>query len=1192
MNTGKLSLAILLTGAVLTAAGLEFRQQGEVLIFRTARTEVKVKNARITAVKNLTNGVELAGEKTPAGSSTAGIGNMTGQPEVMSKLHFPWGEPMLNQSPVIGKTITLYRYPNAKSNLKVERTGKTVKAVWTGLTDSRRFYPKDFIELRFFEDENGALSFHGTGFTEMKGVFGLQIPIENLDGTGKFFLPNFGGLEYPASGKPALFTYNPTSLFYEAKLMTFEVKNTALGYWSEDPDFRPYFIMVGRGAAASSFGLEINNIMPFEPHNTVKTPVVKIDTFADSGWIAAARPYRNWYWKQFAAQIARRDSIPWANGINAVSDTGIPSDAVLKRIGELMPANRVLLQVWQARKEGFDTKLPDYTVRPHYPADVRRAHKYGFKVMCYLNALCANYRSPVWDRDHLEDFFLTRPNSITNYNGLQNAFDENVVGSLTAAKGKDRFARLKPGKLVYGDPLSKGWRQYYTRTIVEMNRQTGTDANYQDTLGCTSDNGNGFIDGLSGAQGNQQLAADLADAMPNIPMASEFGQDAVSMSVKWTLNTAQKWGKKRFRPSRIHRQVPLTAFLFGNRTWIHTVIVNDDLTRHVVTACSDALGGMGMFAATPNMDIKSGFADHLVLRSKIFTEKQLVPWFPEKKYPENIRCMYQDAQKRIYQYYDDGKLQMMLDPDGKPLYGRVDGVSSIASRGLFLPGWPASDNKGIYGLDPANRYALFPNDIPPEINLGRLPDGVTVKYYYSTPEYAYLELDGKGPFNWKFGIPARFRKMWVNDKAVEPGRIEGHLPVRVFMSTGKTFIGNQLLQIDDVRGLQYGNAIPLTRSKRFAGETLYYMGHYDSNVLDSVIEVKNNDDALELLFRNLQNKYGNGSLISVHINGSKIAEFDCYTPVKRKSKKDPAGIFDTKLRKWTIPLGKYRGSLVLASIRVSQKISPNSDFMFVSRPRLVRDQRQKLAVTFPDPANPVPKPKKYVPPSGSPEQSFRPTFNDDAVKKQTMIIREKGINIIFSKEMYPVQRDKQVFLSGRLRLGSEGKGTVSFGVVYYDARNRQITGPRISRIPDTLTTLSAEAKAGDTRLMVFDASRWQVGGLPAVGKELPAREVLSQVEGISKYGSDYGVFLKKPLKKAIESGTPIALHKPSSTFYYVFQHGKLNREFTLAGGQLQWWPGAVKYRVILLSRVPVQFEEIKLDIYGKKPQPGNQQISQ
>ena len=1172
---------MLLSGLILACAGFDFQQRGDTLIFRTSRTEVQVKNARIVAVKNLENGVELAGEKTPAVSHTAGIGSMTGQPEVMSKIHFPWGEPMLDQAQGPVKKITLYRYPDSKSNLKIEREGNKVKAVWTGLTDSRSFYPKDYIELSFFEDENGALCFQGTGFSEAKGVFGLQIPIENIDGSGRFFLPNFGGLEYPASGKPALITYNPTSLFYEAKLMIFQVKKTVLGYWSEDSEFRPYFIMIGRDSAASCFGMEIDNLMPFEPHDTVKTKVIKIDTFADSDWIAAARPYRNWYRKQFAAEIARRDSIPWANGINAVMDAGIPSDAVLERIGELMPAGRVLLQVWQARKEGFDKQLPDYTVRPGYPEDVQRAHKHGFKVMCYVNALCANYRSPVWERDHLEKFFLTRWNSITNYYGDKNVFDENLVGTLTAGKGKDRFARLKPGGLVYGDPLSKGWREYYVRIIAEMNRQGGTDANYQDTLGCASDNGNGIIDGLAGAQGNQRLAADLAEAMPQLPMASEFGQDAIAMSVKWSLNAAQKWGKKRFRPSRIHRQIPLNAFLFGNRPWIHTVIVNDDLTRHVVTACSDALGGMGMFVASANMDIKSGFADHLVLRSKIFTERQLVPYFPEKKYPENIRCMYQDAQKRIYQYYDDGKLQMMLDPNGKPLYGRIDGVSSISCKDLCLPGWPASDSGGIYGLNPENHYALFPEDIPAEINLGKLPDGVRVKYYYSTPDYAYLELHGEGAFSRKIAVPARFRQMWVNDKTAELGLIEGTFPIRVFLSTGKTFIGDRLLKIDDARGLQYGKAAPMPSFKRrYAGEDLYHMGYYDSNVLDSVIEVKNDDDALELLFRNIQNKYGNGSLVSVHINGAKIAEFDCFTPVKRKSKKDPPGIYDTKLRKWTVPLGKYRGSLVLASIRVSQKNSSNADMMFVSIPRLVRDRRQELVTTFPDPGNPPPKPKKYVPPSGTPERSFQPTFKDGDVSDGTLIIRKQGSNIIFSKETYPVEPDKRVFLSGKLRFAAEKTGGVSFGVIYYDARNRPITGPQINRIPDTLTALSSEAKAGESRLMVLNASRWHVGGLAAPGKDIPAEAVLGPVENISKYGSDYGVFLKKPLKKTLGSGTPIALHRDGATYHYVFS-GKLSGEFTEVGGQLKWWPGAVKFRVILLGSIPVQFKDLKLDVYEK-----------
>ena len=832
MEKRKLFLSVLAAAAFLPGFGLDFQQRGDVLVFRSARTEIQVKNARIVAVKNLENGVELAGKKTPAVSNTAGIGNMTGQADKMSRLHFPWGEPMLNQALVLGAENTIYRYPDSRSTLKTAGDGKKVRTVWTGLTDGKTFYPKDFLELIFFEDANGALGFQGFGSTEMKGVFGLQIPIENLDGAGKFFLPSFGGLEYPASGKPALLTFNSTSLFYEAKLMTYQVKNTALGYWSEDPDFRPYFVMFGRGKNASSFGLEFNTVMPYELLDKVQTPVIKIDTFADAGWIAAARPYRNWYRKQFAAQIALRDSIPWANGINAIMDTGIPADAVLKRIKELMPASRVLLHVWHARKEGFDKALPDYALRPRYREDVQRAHRHGFKVMCYINSLCANYLSPVWKRDHLDLFFLTRPNSISNYNGHKNVFDENLVGSQTASQGKNRFARLKPGSLVYGDPLSRGWREYFTGLTAEMHRQSGTDANYQDTLGCTSDNGNGFIDGLAGAQGNQRLAADLAHTLPNIPMSSEYGQDAISMSVKWPSNGVLSWGNKPFRMSRLHRQIPLAAFLFGNRQWIHTVINGHDFERHLVAACSDALGGMGMFSAAPDMNTESGFPDHLVLRSKLFTEKQLVPWFPEKKYPENIRCMYQDAQKRIYRYYDDGRLQMMLGPDGKPLYGRTDGVSSIACRGLYLPGWPASDADGIYGLDPAQHYALFPHDIPPEINLGKLPDGVTVKYYYSAPEYAYLELHGKGTFRQTINVPSRFRKMWVNDQAAEPGRIAGNLPIRVFLSTGKSFIGNQILQIDDFCGLQCGKAVPLSPfRKRFANEILYHGGHFDSNVL-------------------------------------------------------------------------------------------------------------------------------------------------------------------------------------------------------------------------------------------------------------------------------------------------------------------------------------------------------------------------
>ena len=195
-----------------------------------------------------------------------------------------------------------------------------------------------------------------------------------------------------------------------------------------------------------------------------------------------------------------------------------------------------------------------------------------------------------------------------------------------------------------------------------------------------------------------------------------------------------------------------------------------------------------------------------------------------------------------------------------------------------------------------------------------------------------------------------------------------------------------------------------------------------------------------------------------------------------------------------------------------------------------------------------------------------------------MKIRKKGTNSIFSNEVYPVERDKRVFLSGKLGY-APGDGSALLGVIFYDSNDRQITGPEINRIQGTLTSPSQEAKAGESKLVVSDASRWRIGGLPAVGKEIPA-PVLSPVAKIEKYDGGYGIFLKKPLKKTLEAGTPIALHGARQTYQYVFS-GKVSGNCAEVGGELQWWPGTVKYRVVLLSPVPVQVKDLKLAVYKK-----------
>lgn len=1172
------SLCIVITAASLLAPGIravDFQENNSELTLRTKRMEVIVKDARIIQLKSLQNGRILADRKLADPSHTAGLGCMTGQEQELSRLHYPWGEPLVNPR-VADKPTSLYRTPNTHSRLSVRKDRNAVLAEWKGLTDGKKFYPDDKITLIFSEDANGALTIQGSGESASGGVFGLQVPIENLTGSGKFVLPTFGGIEYAATGKPGLMPFHFSTVFYEAPLMTFEAGGTALGLWSEDPEFTPFHAFLARKEKSSVFSLEFQNLIPYEPLKKTRSPLLKLDVFPGSDWIEAARPYRDWYHKQFAKDMRNRDRIEWANRINVIVDSGSRKPDALRKVTEKMSSDRVLFHVWQARKEGFTTNIPDYTPKADYPDEVKTFHEHGFKVMCYVCSLCAVYKSPAWERDNVEDFFLTRKNSITAYNVGKAAFDSNLEGTLTSAKGKDQFASLKPGAFLYGDPLSRGWREYFIRIVKEFNEKCGTDANYQDTLGCVGDTGNGVVDGLFGAQANAQFTRELQAAMPGTPMASEFGPAPIGFGVKWPLNYVQVWGSIPFRDYRIHHQRPLTPFLFGYRTWVPTINAGDDFHRHLISSCSDALSGMGMFDSSENLQADHGFDGHLVLRSKVFADNGLVPYYPEKRYPENIRAMYRGKDGGIFRYYDDGKLQMMLDPAGKPLYGRVNDSSKVESSGLTIPGWPSCDEKGIYGLNPKNSYALFPkNTDKQEGVLGKLPDSAWVRFYYTTPEFTYLELAGTGKVSLKLNPPSNRKFITVNDRPVSDSEISGNLPMRIVLSSGKATSPDTVRKINLASGLEdgTGEGLPKLR-KNLGGETLYHISYYNAKSIDFMLPVKDRDDAIEILFQNTQNKYGNGSILSLLVNGREVYSFDC-RPAASKGK---TGEFDTKLRRGRFPLGQYAGQDVLVSLRVDNKNESNADMQWSSLPRLVKDPAQKQTVEELDPARlPVAAPAKPVPPK-------RPDGSPSSVIETGIpqgVYRPAAKHGLFaSPKSIPAEPETVYFLSGEFRKADKEGSTFYLGVICYDKNNRQITGINVNPLADSETRLGKGGKAGDTKLHVMDASKWRIGGWIAIGTELPNFELVGPVENIEKLGGDYGVYLKTPLKKPLESDIKIRMHIPTGTYNYVVST-RLTDSLEPYGGILKVWPGTVRIQPMILSTTPVEIRNLKLEAFKK-----------
>ena len=1169
-----------LLAAVFAAFSLQafsFQQKGKSFVVSGKRVELTVSCGTITSIRNRQNGVLLT---APGGvkMNVAGLGNMTGNGKEMSALHFPWGEPTIKQHRKRKKTA-VYGLPGKESKVLVKKSGKSAVVTWQGLYYNGKFSSQDSVTFSFSEDANGSLVLKRSG-QGRKGIFGIAVPVNNLAADGKITVPSFGGLEYAAkSGQEELISLQNTTLFFEAPLLIYTRKDNALGMWIEDKTFRPYYGFIERTPKGCAFALESQNIMPYENLTKIDPPAVKFDVFADSDWIAAARPYRNWYHKAFAEEISVRDAKSWADKIFVIADGGNSAPGYKGLLKAFKPEN-VLVQIWQARKLGFTQGIPDYTPRGHYPDVVRNLHKSGFKVMCYVCSLCAVYKCDAWNKDDVGSFFLTRKNSITNYHGNKNAFDENLAGTIRAAKGKDQFGHLKKGAFLYGDPLSKGWRDYFCKTIKHMNDTCGTDANYQDTLGCTADTGNGYIGGLSGAQGNWQFTRDLQKKV-GVPMAAEFGPEAIAMGIRWPLNNAHGWGGPAFRRYRMHHHVPLTAFIFGYRTWVPSIrLYSDDLVS-VVLSVSDALSGFGMVSTSTDVDNRTGFWGQMALRARLFANRELRPYYPPKKYPRFIKSMYKDKAGKIYKYYDDGKLQKMISPDGKAVYARLSNASQLLDKELFIPGYPAWDKNGIYGLDPKRHYALLPRsgNAPTLVSTGKLPANVSIASYYEMPEYVYLELnssDKEKVFNLDLNIAPKFRKMLVNgvEKNVSPTmKLKTKMPAKIVFFTGKTVLPQQVIFVNRRSGMKEGKVSALPAPRLFFKKRLFNIGASGSKLLNMLVKVPGKDSSIELSMINLQKRYGDGCRVDLLINGDVVKSFDCAKWNGKGSKKENNYIFDNRMKTWKIPVGKYAGQHIFVTVKVDYKNGNNADQQFVSQPLMIRDKSQKFSEKIQTPVD-----RRNTRPAGEPEAVLIPKW-----KVKDNFKAHKGA--LISTGLFKLDPAKCYYISGKFK-SADGKAVpVTFGMIQYDKKG-QIHGVNINAVPDSETTLSHGAKKGDTSLMVFDGSKWSAKGMVALGaakdkSDLPNRRLIGPVKSVKLMGGDYKVTLASPLKFDIPSETPVRMHLVRNTFEYVKTVSARN-DFVTSGGTIDVLPKAERAGLLIITSRPVHFKDIKVEVFPLK----------
>jgi hypothetical protein len=959
MNKKLFTIAIILfCSGILAAKELKFVKKENGLIVRTTTLEADIRNGMVVALKDIKTGKIWANSQFHDSKIPAGLGIIYDL-DTFKKGHIPWGETTLKQHLNPDFKLNNYFRPTSGSRFSIVNHDAKVTATWSGLSNGEKILAKAEFSMTIGTDATGALTLQTSGINHQGKIFGTLAPITNLDNDATYILPSFGGMGYTKAGIPALMPiYRPP--FVDAPIMIAQNKHKSLAFWFENPTQRPFYQFLNRSGKSFAMIFENMPLMPFEPHKEYRSPVLKINVF-DGDWKTAATPYRNWYRNFYKNEIAVRENVAWAKKIFVIIDAymGAPKNDDIAKIAKIFPKGSLLYQDWNARACKHDHDLPDWTPREHYISGVERLHKYNIKTMAYTNTYCANYKSKVWDRDNLSSFFLTRKNSPHLYNGksikdTRNPLSERLLGTIDHSSSKDQFAGMKPGRLLYVDPLSSRWRQYHADMMVWWNSTTKTDANYEDTAGSIGDFGNGVVKGLSAGEGSIAQMRILQKKQSQVPISTEYGPDGIAFATSWALNYASHWGNDKFKRYRIHNQYPLAVYLYGYRQWVTALNNSTDLRKHVQASTSDAAGGLGLvlvdyFRHKTATELNSdySFDGHLFSRSKLFAEKSLIPYFPDGNYPENIRCMYKGTDG-IYSYYDDGKLQLMLGPDKKELYGRIFRANEVKTT-LWLANWPLQNGKRIFGLNPVEHYPLFikPKHIsPPPITLEYLPQNILLRKYYDAPEFTYMEFNGEANMlSLKLKLSEKFKEFYVNDKKVDINNIQGKLPLRLLAvkkDPKNEFTQNALTRTIS-SGLMIGKAVPLKYKTKHKTENqeLYWLKGKCAYV-DYLVRVPSKDSAVKVYFQNLasSSKHGcDASITKILINGNEVSSYDARS---KNQSGNPEYLFNTELHYWSVPIGKYAGKTILITLVSDWKETPNWDQQYIGIPQLIKDSTQKF----------------------------------------------------------------------------------------------------------------------------------------------------------------------------------------------------------------------------------------------------------
>ena len=214
---------------------------------------------------------------------------------------------------------------------------------------------------------------------------------------------------------------------------------------------------------------------------------------------------------------------------------------VLAPLAELIDPTKTLLHLTSWHKVGRssdyrgDTNPPDYLPHEKFESFLEAAHRYGFRVMLYVNLYDCNISHPLYSK--FKKYQYRHPET----------------GELSVWSWDD----IDVPDHAHISLASSEWRNALVQAFKEIREKYNIDAFYLDVSHYVLNDANGLIEGLTSAEGNVLMHRQLAEAMPGVVFSGEFLHEVTFFRE----NFAQ-----RNLPIFPH---PISTFLFSPFTRFH-----------------------------------------------------------------------------------------------------------------------------------------------------------------------------------------------------------------------------------------------------------------------------------------------------------------------------------------------------------------------------------------------------------------------------------------------------------------------------------------------------------------------------------------------------------------------------------------------------------------------------------------------